>query len=511
MRKRTLTPADCWWSFATDLWFIREGFIIMFNKLATILRLKKRKIKRVAKMPPGCTIVPRDYQLEGVARIDYHGGRALLADQMGLGKTATAAMYIMLKGFSQVVVVCYATIKYNWEKELSKMGIRADVLEGEQPMKMGIIKPARVLIINYDILWAWVDYLRSLNPQLIIADEVQAVKNMNTKRYKALAKLCKGVPHLLPMSGTPIENNVIEFFPVLNLLWPKQFPSLLPFALKFCPPTKTHGRVVFGAGVELKLLNHRLKRLGMIRRLKKDVLTELAPKTRTVVPLQLSEQAMTKYRTAIADFRSWLRKARVDRDASMRSEALNHIGFMLRLVAELKLPLVIDWVEQFLESGNKLILFALHNNKPPIINTLAEKFSDRCVVVNGTVTGKNRQKHIDKFNNDPSCTLFLGQLRAACAGWSCTSAADVVHIELWWHPGPHIQGEDRPHGLGRGMGKDVPCNSTFLIARGTIEERLAIMLQNKAEQLDLCLDGKTGITQMNLYSMLLDQIMEENK
>jgi SWI/SNF-related matrix-associated actin-dependent regulator 1 of chromatin subfamily A len=508
MRKK-LTHADSVWVSAMTLKLLLWDRIYnMLRKLAAILRLKKRRIRREVKLPEGCSIKPKEFQLEGVGLIDHYNGRALLGDEMGLGKTVQAGMYMMLRDFKQVVIVCFATLKYNWERELAKLGIQADVLEGETPFKPGMIRPSRVVIINYDVLWAWTDYLRGLGPELVIGDEIQAIKSANTRRCKSFRELCKGVRHVLALSGTPIENGVMEFFPVLNLLWPKEFPAPLPFALMFCPPERDKfGGVKYGPGVQLKLLNHRLKRLGFIRRLKKDVMSELPKKTRTVVPLKLSDRDMQTYRAAMQEFRSWARDNKKSRD--FRKEGFQQISHMLRLTAKLKLPQVIQWVEDFLESGNKLIGFALNTNKPPVLKSLAEHFGNRAVVVDGNVSPKDRMNRVDRFNSDDECRLFLGQLRAACAGWSCTSASSTAHFQLWWQPMPHIQGEDRPHGIGRGMGKDVPCNAYYLVAKDTVEERVAMMLQRKAEEVDMCLDGRNDVTNMNLYTMLLDEMAGE--
>ncbi len=164
------------------------------------------------------------YQKRGVLRIERFGGRVLLSDAMGLGKTIQALTW--LKRFRKrrktlpAIVVCPASLKWNWEIEtLKHIGVQADILEGVNPPKR--FRPqSKLIILNYDILKAWLPVLKSWDPQTVVLDECHYAQNRSTQRSKAARNLCESVPYVLALSGTPLTNRPAELWSVLNLIRP---------------------------------------------------------------------------------------------------------------------------------------------------------------------------------------------------------------------------------------------------------------------------------------------------
>ena len=239
----------------------------------------------------------------------------------------------------------------------------------------------------------------------------------------------------------------------------------------------------------------------MIRRLKENVLDDLPSKTRAVVPLPVSSRK--QYKQAEQDFVRWMKKYHKDKaNKALKAERLVQMGYLRRLAATLKLPSVISWLQNFLEEGNKLIVFGIHK---AVLGALKEKFSKISTFVDGSVTGAARQRAVDRFNKDKNLRLFFGNIQAAGVGWSCTSTSYEAFVEFPWTPGEMTQAEDRLHGMFRGTGQ--PATYYNLVAEDTIEEKLVELLASKQLVLDQTLDGEAGASGFDLLDRLTESLM----
>ena len=454
-------------------------------------------------------IIPFPYQKEGVRMIEKFNGRILLADSMGLGKTLQSLWSLKRNAeWLPALIVTPASVKYQWEYESNHhTGMRASICEGQKPPRFNrqnFSLQSPLTIINYDILTYWISYLKKLNFKTIIFDESQMLGNPKTKRTKAAKSIAKNIPHIMCLSGTPFENNLEQLFSTLNILWPKEFNSFWSFAQKHCNPKWTPWGWNFSGSSNLPELNKRLKSLGMIRRLKEDVLKDLPPKVRRIYPCELSNP--DEYREASTNFMGWLKKnmAHKIRSAS-KSEKLVQVGYLLRLAAKLKIRSVVDWANRFLEdTDEKLIMFTVHQKA---IGVLKRRINAQSVIVDGTITGRNRKIAVDQFQNDPKTRLFIGNIEAAGKGINLTAASTVGFTEISWRPGSHIQAEDRPHRIGQT--ETVWIN--YLIAGETLEEDLCKLLQKKQEVISAVLDGGPTPQDLNLYDELLKVLEEKAK
>src|SRR5690606_31069967 len=203
---------------------------------------------------------------------------------------------------------------------------------------------------NYDILGPWLPYLLSLEPQLIVVDEVHAIGNPKTKRARNVQTLCAEVPYILGLSGTPFKNRPIELWPILNLLRPDLYPSRWSYAQRYCRTKRTPWGWDLNGAANLDELNEQLLEHVMIRRRVKQVLHQLPAKSRHVVLLDLENRQ--EYQEAMSNFLVWLRKTQGNAKSKRARKArrLVQMGYLRRLAAELKMAQVFQWIDTFLEN-----------------------------------------------------------------------------------------------------------------------------------------------------------------
>jgi len=439
------------------------------------------------------------FQKKVLVRMKELKGRALLALEMGLGKTAIMLTFLRdNRTMWPAVVVCPASVKYQWRRECQRWwGINATVLEGKTP---STIKPSPLVIVNYDILVHWLDALLYYNPVTVVVDESQYISNPKTKRSKAVRSLAYRKKHVIALSGTPLLNRPIELFNTLQMLWPWEWKSRWEFARRYCEPKWTPWGWKFSGASNVKELHQRLVRSGMIRYRKSDVLQELPPKNREVISLPISDP--DKYRIADEQFLEYL--SQIDPEAAMRArraEAITKIGYLLRLSAELKLPYVLEFINNWLDqTDEKLVIFAVHKD---VISKIKEGVKFPSVVLDGSVAGENRQRIIDSFQNDPNVRVFIGQLVAAGSGITLTAASTVMFVEMDWVPSRFTQAEDRVHRIG--VRDSVTC--LYLVAECTVEERLCEIIQSKQEVVSNVLDGRFVDGDLDVYRLLIGGII----
>lgn len=452
--------------------------------------------------------IPFKFQLQDVRAFHKLKGRVMYAADMGLGKSFASLLYaIRHPEIKPILVICPASLRWNWLHEVSiHTTMRAEVLQGTKPKKHGSKLAAPITIINYDILKYWLPRLKRKHFQLVIVDESQMIGGRSTQRTKAVTELCEDVPHVLALSGTPLVNRPAELWPTLHILWPKRFPSFYAFAMVHCNPRRTYWGWDFSGASRLDQLHKKLIKLGMIRRRKKDVLKELPKKQRTVIPLDISSRK--EYNHALNDFLGWLTEYNPSKvGKAEKAQRLVQLGYLKRLAAELKLPSIYEWLDNFLASSDeKLIVFGIHKK---ILKPIFERYEKISVLVDGSVAGHKRQVAFEKFLRNKKIRLCIGNIKAAGVGWSAKSVSNVALVEVPWAPGNITQAEDRCYGIGRGQ-KGVRASIWFLIARDTIEEKLVKINQDKQKILDSVLDAGNG-EDFDIFDRLCHELMKGNR
>lgn len=443
------------------------------------------------------------HQKEAVGFIEQKNGRALIADSMGLGKTATVLAWLQLNKNNNVlpaIVVCPSSMKLTWQKEVSNWTeLTSRVWEGRISNHSNgtpeLSASTDIHIINYDILASKVkdedgkeiikvrSDISGLKPKTVIIDEAHMCKDLKSQRTKAVLDLCKTASHVIALSGTPILNRPVEIYPILKAVAPQLFPSFTKFAYRYCAPVYNGYGWDFRGASNIKELYELLTERVMIRRLKQDVLKDLPPKIRSVIPLEIDNR--DEYDKAASDLIAWFNNIDPEKaKAAERAEALVKFEALKQLTARGKLAGVIEWIRNFLESEEKLVVFANHK---AIIDALAKEFEDIAVKLDGSCSDVQRQQAVDSFQDNPDIKLFIGNIQAAGVGITLTAASSTCFVEEPWSPSIVDQAEDRVHRIGQ---EADSVNAYHLVARKTIEEDIIELLDKKRQIISQALDGR---------------------
>lgn len=444
----------------------------------------------------GLKETPFNFQYEGIAFIDIKKGSAIIGDEMGLGKTVQALGWLQHHSEKRpAIIVVPASLKLNWQREANKWmtNPKCQILSGTTANEK---ITGELIIINYDILFAWIDKLKAVKPSVLILDEVHYIKNNATKRTKAVKKLARIIPNIIPLSGTMIENRPIEIYNAWKLVDPINCPDRWFFLHRYCGAKHNGFGWDFTGHSHIPEL-HRLLKTVMIRRLKKDVMPELPDKMYSIIPFELHNK--TEYKEAEKDFIEYLKRTKGQEaaDKSAGSSTLASIEGLKQLAVKGKLTQAIEWIEEFLNVENKLVVFCTHKF---VIDELMEVFKTRAVKIDGSVTLPDRQRSVDIFQHNPKVNLFIGNIKAAGVGITLTAASNVVFLEYPWAPGELNQAIDRVHRIGQ---KDS-VNVYYLMAQNTIEEKIVNLLDKKRKILDAVLDGKETESK-SLFSELMKE------
>jgi SWI/SNF-related matrix-associated actin-dependent regulator 1 of chromatin subfamily A len=425
--------------------------------------------------PPGLAGELMPFQTAGVAYA-LRQRRAFIADEQGLGKTIQALAAIEAADAYPAVVVCPASLKLNWLREVARWlpGRRADTISGRTG---GSLPIADIIVVNYDVLDAHADTLAALGPEALVFDESHYCKNPKARRTKALIQLSEQLPRdalRLALTGTPLVNRPAELVPQLRALRTlDHFGTGASFARRFR-----------GEDARRRLHWH-LRSSCYVRRRKEEVLTQLPPKRRITVPVPLTNDA--EYRRLELDLIEWLRDIVHDPkeldqkiDTALRAEALVKLNALRHVAARGKLPAAIEWIETFTAAGEPLVVFAHHRD---VQAALLDAFPDAARIV-GTDSLAERDANVERFQNEEA-ELCICSLEAASHGFTLTAAASVAFIELGWTPAKHDQAEDRVHRIGQ----DRHVTAWYLLAADTIDERIAALIDYKRAVVDSVTDG----------------------
>lgn len=440
------------------------------------------------------------YQIEGVAFIESRNGRALNADQMRLGKTVQSLAWLSIHPeINTVIIICPTTVKLKWKEEVQTwLSKRAKVLYG----KSSNIKLLRgvIYIINYDIVVNWIELLKELNPDCIIIDESHKIKTKGkikkgktgkitkfkgVQKTGAIIHLSKGIKHIIALSGTPILNRPIEIFNICSIIDSTIFPSRFAFGIHYCDGKNNGYGWNFNGASNTDELYKVLTSTIMIRRLKKDVIKQLPPVTRTFIPFEIENRV--EYTKAETNLIQWLKSIGETKKAlkASRAEGLVLMSVLKKLALEGKINQVIEWVEDFLEIEEKLVVFTSHTFT---IDKLLERFKDISVRIDGSTSMKNRKLAEEQFQTNKDIKLFIGNIKAASEGITLSVADNVAIAEppSDWSPGTLSQAESRIEKIGLEIGN---LNTHYLWAQNTIEDVMYSVVSKKDKIIGASLDG----------------------
>ena len=403
---------------------------------------------------------------------------AFLADEQGLGKTVEALAALEADGAFPAVVVCPASMKLGWQREAQKWlpHRSTTVIEGRSPVAHG----EDIVILNYEIVAAHREALARTKPRGLVVDESHYCKNPRAKRTQVVRRLASAVAPgglKLALTGTPVLNHADELIAQLRVLGRlEDFGSGATFSQQF------RGQL------SEERLHWHLRRRCFVRRLKSEVLPQLPAKRQVVVPVALTNES--EYRLAEHDVIEWLRSQPLDLSelnariaATLRAERLAQLGTLQRLAARGKLAAALAWIEDFLASGEPLVVFARHIE---VQHAVLARFPGALHLLGTDAIGE-REEAIGSFQDPGGPQLIVGATRVAAQGITLTRASNVVFLELEWTPAMHDQAEDRCHRIGQ---RDA-VTAWYLLAAGTIDETMARLIASKRAHVAAVTDGRT--------------------
>ncbi|QER86769.1 DEAD/DEAH box helicase [Streptomyces tendae] len=463
---------------------------------------------RPAAPPPGLDATLRDYQLRGLAWLDLMTSLGLggcLADDMGLGKTVTLiALHLKRARPEPTLVVCPASLLGNWQREITRFAPGVPVRRFHGPDRALDDLDGGFVLTTYGTMRSAAPTLAEQRWGMVVADEAQHVKNPHSATAKALRTI--RAPARVALTGTPVENNLSELWALLDWTTPGLLGPLKSFRAR-------HARAV-ETGEDEQAVERlaRLVRPFLLRRKKSDpgIVPELPPKTETDHPVPLTREQAALYEAvvresmlAIETAQGMGRRGLVLKLLTALKQICDHPALYLkeehapagdRLAARSgKLALLDELLDTVLAEDGSALVFTQYVGMARLITRhLAERAVPVDLLHGGTPVPE-RERMVDRFQSGAVPVLVLS-LKAAGTGLNLTRAGHVVHFDRWWNPAVEEQATDRAYRIGQTQ----PVQVHRLVTEGTVEDRIAEMLQSKRALADAILgSGESALTELS--------------
>lgn len=434
-------------------------------------------------VPKDLNATLRDYQVSGFEFFktlsDYQFG-AILADEMGLGKTIQTIAFLLSNKDKKSIVITPTALIYNWKNELEKFAptLKVGLLHAAKSEREKILDN----IDNYDVILTTyttykndIDKYKNINFDYCIIDEAQNIKNPDAIITKAIKNVNAKVRFAL--TGTPIENNLMELWSIFDFIMPGYLYNKSKFKSIFVNNDKNI--------IELK----NLIKSFILRRTKKEVIAELPDKIEQKIIIDLEKEHKRAYKGYVNLITRKIKENNQDnitvfsyltklRQLCLSPELMvkNYQG------KNSKLDVLINIIND--SSDEKILVFSQFTKVLEVIGKRLNEENISYSYLDGKTSAKDRVKLVEEFNTNNN-KVFLISLKAGGTGLNLTSANIVVHFDPWWNPAVEDQASDRAHRIGQ---KNV-VNVIKLIAKGTAEERVINLQETKKELIEDVING----------------------
>ncbi|HAT4139316.1 DEAD/DEAH box helicase [Clostridium perfringens] len=487
--------------------FIKGG-----NVLQEIVgKLLNKEFKRKL-VPKALNAELRPYQKEGfkwINEITDLGFGGVLADDMGLGKTLQIIAFLLSQKKSKSIVVVPTSVIYNWMDEFEKFApsIRIGLVHGSKSKRDKVLRDFKrglgikieeknlkeksyekydVLLTTYGTLKNDEKAYENLSFDYCIIDEAQNIKNPSaqaTLSVKNIKSRCN-----IALTGTPIENNLMELWSIFDFVMPGYLFTKERFRERFILDESNLS--------ELKSLITPF----ILRRLKEEVLSELPEKLEKKYLVEMKGKQKQLYSFYVNAIKNQLNENKSSEKSGR--DKINLFAYLTKLReicldpslvvpdykgGSSKLTMVKEIVKDASESGKKILLFSQFTS---VLKKIEEDFKKEDIsylYLDGGTSAKDRVERVKKFNEDSNIKVFLISLKAGGVGLNLTSASVVIHFDPWWNPAVEDQATDRAHRFGQENKVEV----IKLVAKDTIEEKIVLMQEDKRELIQSLMDGKT--------------------
>lgn len=474
--------------------------------------------------PQGLQVQLRPYQLEGLAWLQYlraQGLGGILADDMGLGKTAQALAHVLAEKEAgrltrPALVVLPTSLLFNWQAEAARMApsLRVLALHGASRGQRYLqIADHDLVLTTYPLLWRDVEALAAQPFHLLILDEAQMVKNAGSRSARALRKL--QAPHLLCLTGTPLENHLGELWAQFDFLMPGFLGDVRSFNARWRKPIEENGETL-----RAQLLAQRVRPF-ILRRRKQDVATELPPRTEVIQRVQLQGKQRELYEAVRTTADKQVRRA-LERQ-SFDGAQITILDALLKLrqvccdprlvkgttktaqtMERAKLELLADMLPALVDEGRRVLVFSQFTEMLGLAAELLDTLALPYLTLTGQTPPRQRGAVVRQFQaqDETSAPILLVSLKAGGLGLNLTAADTVIHLDPWWNPAVEEQATARAHRIGQ----DQPVFVYKLVVEGSIEERMLELQARKAALAQGVLghdtEGAVKFSEADLHALL---------
>jgi superfamily II DNA or RNA helicase len=442
--------------------------------------------------PAGLAATLRPYQQRGVAWLvgmcDVGLG-GCLADDMGLGKTIQViALHLHRRAAKDgpTLVVCPASLLGTWEREVRRFAPELPVRRyhgGERHLRGLAVD--EIVLVTYGVVLRDAAELCGADWGLVVADEAQHAKNPLSRTARELRKVAASAPARVALTGTPVENRLSELWAILDWTTPGLLGNLEAFTRRVAIPVERYKSPEATASFAA------LVRPFLLRRKKSDpgIAPELPPKTETDRIVPLAAEQVTLYEAVVRDaLEEIANKDGIERHGLVfkllvsLKQICNHPAQYLKQRAPLaggrsgKLAAFDELTDVILAGGESMLVFSQFTQMATLLQQHLDARGIGSLYLHGGVPVHRRQEMVDEFQNG-AAPVFLLSLKAGGTGLTLTRATHVIHYDRWWNPAVEDQATDRAYRIGQ----DRPVQVHRLIAEGTLEDRIAVLLERKRE------------------------------
>jgi superfamily II DNA or RNA helicase len=462
--------------------------------------------------------VLRPYQKQGVAWLHFlrtHGFGGILADEMGLGKTLQTLAALRFARQSQaglppMLIVCPTSLVFNWVAEAARFTPDLKVLALHGPgrhTEFARLPASDLVVTSYALIRRDADRYRDVTFDTVVLDEAQHIKNRQTQNAQAVKAV--RAAHRLVLTGTPLENSVLDLWSIFDFLMPGYLGSARDFRDRYELPI-TRDR---DAQVQARLA--RRLRPFLLRRLKREVATDLPPKLEQVAYCELTPTQRGVYEQVLdASRREVLDAVGAAGEARSRMVMLNALLRLRQVCCDLRLlpgersfdpgeasgkvELFSELLAEVLDGGHRVLVFSQFVSLLTLLRERLEADGLGFCYLDGSTT--DRGAVVQRFQSDASVPVFLISLKAGGTGLNLTGADTVIHFDPWWNPAVEDQATDRAHRIGQ---RQV-VTSYKLIARDTVEEKILNLQARKRDVIRATLGGEEELA----TSLTWDELRE---
>ena len=484
------------------------------KKFKTIVREMRSAEDGEYEIPEQITALLRPYQEIGfqwLCTLAKYGFGGILADDMGLGKTLQVLTFLAAHPNSRTLVVCPSSLIYNWEEECCRFypGARIASIAGSAASRQIQIEQFEeydIIITSYDLLKRDIDYYENKYFDYMMIDEAQYIKNTSTQAAKSVKSISCGCRFAL--TGTPIENRLSELWSIFEYLMPGYLFSYKRFKEELESP------IAESQDDAARIRLSRLVRPFILRRLKKDVLKELPDKIEEVVYARMDGEQQRLYQAREKQLVIMLSKQTDEEFKTQKLQILAELTALRQICCDpalvyenygddsAKTKTCIEVIQNAVSGGHKILLFSQFSSMLERLHMLLEEQEIRTLILTGKTKKEERRRLVAQFQSERA-DVFLISLKAGGTGLNLTAADMVIHYDPWWNLAAQTQATDRAYRIGQ----DNKVTVLRLIMKGTIEERILKMQQDKQNLADSII-SEDGVSMSGLDKEQLIAVLE---